>query len=256
MHGVTSTITPIKECYVVRMLLEMQHFILFCFYLTCELKLLSNEFVISLVLLLVFYPLLLMALERKCSLILNLRNSQIWKSCWIIWIHNLSNWVINKLLCLRKNNIVCCIFSNIVFKAIGENVCIIQRLENTSVVIVHFLICFAGFLLRYGLYEWLLLQWILLFNLEWRVSAMPLISNDSQREDSSETEPILSQSTAANRSGGSSSSIEITVGGSDFSVSTDDSSNRDADENSSLVHSEQPLCRICLDTGGFPNLSA
>lgn len=84
---------------------------------------------------------------------------------------------------------------------------------------------------------------------------MPLISNDSQREDSSETEPILSQSTAANRSGGSSSSIEITVGGSDFSVSTDDSSNRDADENSSLVHSEQPLCRICLDTGGFPNLS-
>ncbi|KAL3528493.1 hypothetical protein ACH5RR_007815 [Cinchona calisaya] len=78
---------------------------------------------------------------------------------------------------------------------------------------------------------------------------MQLVSNDSRTQDLSETEPILSQSSAAERCEESSSSIEITVSG-DFSLTVDDSLSADVDENSSLVHGDQPLCRICLDTGG------
>lgn len=75
---------------------------------------------------------------------------------------------------------------------------------------------------------------------------MQLVSNDSRTEDISETEPILSQSTTAKRSEESSSSIEITF--------TSDSPNLDADENTSLVHGDQSLCRICLDIGGLSDL--
>lgn len=78
---------------------------------------------------------------------------------------------------------------------------------------------------------------------------MQLVSNDSRTEDFSETEPILSQSYSAERSEESISSIEITVSG-DVSVTIDDSPSPDADENCSLVPADQPLCRICLDTGG------
>ncbi|XP_071901239.1 uncharacterized protein [Coffea arabica] len=78
---------------------------------------------------------------------------------------------------------------------------------------------------------------------------MQLVSNDSRAEDILETEPILSQSATAKRSEESSSSIEITVSG-EFSLTVDDSPSGDADENCSLVHADQPLCRICLDTGG------
>lgn len=78
---------------------------------------------------------------------------------------------------------------------------------------------------------------------------MQLVPNDSRVEDISETEPILSQSNTAERSEESSSSIEITVSG-EFSLAVDNSPSSDADENCSLVHADQPLCRICLDTGG------
>lgn len=80
---------------------------------------------------------------------------------------------------------------------------------------------------------------------------MQLMSNDSPREGSSETEPILNESKSAERTDNYSSTFEIrTVGSSDCSIAVEDSQSPDVNENSSLVTSDQPQCRICLDTEG------
>ncbi|GAA0172364.1 hypothetical protein LIER_27036 [Lithospermum erythrorhizon] len=76
---------------------------------------------------------------------------------------------------------------------------------------------------------------------------MQLVSNDSRTENSSETEPILSESSKLVKE--SSSSIEITVSG-DYSVAHDYLPSSDVDEHCSLVHIDQPQCRICLDAEG------
>ncbi|KAL8458881.1 hypothetical protein ACS0TY_035563 [Phlomoides rotata] len=78
---------------------------------------------------------------------------------------------------------------------------------------------------------------------------MQLVQHDIGSEDSSETEPILSQPTTAERSKESSSSVEITVGV-DPSVAADRPSASEIDEDISLVCADQPQCRICLDTEG------
>ncbi|CAI9114573.1 OLC1v1015325C1 [Oldenlandia corymbosa var. corymbosa] len=81
---------------------------------------------------------------------------------------------------------------------------------------------------------------------------MQLVSHDSRTEDFSETEPILSHqsySDAERSEESSTRSIEITVSG-DVSVTLNESPNPDPDENCSLVPADQPICRICLDTGG------
>lgn len=75
---------------------------------------------------------------------------------------------------------------------------------------------------------------------------MALKSNENCALDTSETEPILSQSDNTNLSDASSSSIEITLGG-DFPVTID--ANLRPDENYSLVQADHPICRICLDAG-------
>lgn len=76
---------------------------------------------------------------------------------------------------------------------------------------------------------------------------MQLVSNVSQTDDISETEPILGQSNNDSRSEEASSSIEIrTVG----RVTANDFQSDDVDENCSLVNSDHPQCRICLDNGG------
>lgn len=79
---------------------------------------------------------------------------------------------------------------------------------------------------------------------------MQLVSNDSRLEDSSETEPILNQSTIAQRSEESSSSTEISTVNGDCSVIIDDLQSADVNETSSLVNADHQQCRICLDTGG------
>ncbi|KAK6915200.1 Zinc finger, RING-CH-type [Dillenia turbinata] len=79
---------------------------------------------------------------------------------------------------------------------------------------------------------------------------MQLTSNDSRAEDHTETEPILSQSDTLQRSEKCSSSSEIKVDIIDSSQDDADLQNLDADENCSLVNSDQPQCRICLDNGG------
>ncbi|KAE7997520.1 hypothetical protein FH972_002149 [Carpinus fangiana] len=84
-------------------------------------------------------------------------------------------------------------------------------------------------------------------------SPQQLVSNDSHREDISETEPILSRPGNLQRSEESSSSslsCEITTVGGDFSVINDDSQNLHLDESRHLVNTDQPQCRICLDSGG------
>lgn len=87
---------------------------------------------------------------------------------------------------------------------------------------------------------------------------MQLVSNDSHREDISETEPILSRPGNLQRSEESSSSslsCEITTVGGDFSVFNDGSQNLHLDESRHLVNTDQPQCRICLDSGGFYYIS-
>ncbi|XP_048129347.1 E3 ubiquitin-protein ligase MARCHF1 isoform X2 [Rhodamnia argentea] len=79
---------------------------------------------------------------------------------------------------------------------------------------------------------------------------MQLAPNDSHGEDSSENVPILQRTDVVERSEGSSSSSEITTAGGEFAVSVDDLENDDVDETCSLVHTDQPQCRICLDNGG------
>ncbi|PIN23880.1 Protein involved in mRNA turnover and stability [Handroanthus impetiginosus] len=77
---------------------------------------------------------------------------------------------------------------------------------------------------------------------------MQLVQHDIRTEDASETEPILSQPSTAERSEESSSSIEITVG--EDPIVDIDPSVRDIDEDVALVRADQPQCRICLDTEG------
>lgn len=70
-------------------------------------------------------------------------------------------------------------------------------------------------------------------------------SNDENpREGSSETEPILNESKSVESC---SSTFEIR---SDCSIAVEDSHSPDFNESSSLVTSDQPQCRICLDTEG------
>ncbi|XP_019196854.1 PREDICTED: E3 ubiquitin-protein ligase MARCH8-like [Ipomoea nil] len=78
---------------------------------------------------------------------------------------------------------------------------------------------------------------------------MQIVSNDSQAEDSSEREPILTHSNAVEESDESSPAIEITVSG-DCSTNSDDSSSFEADGSQLLLNIEQPQCRICLDIEG------
>ncbi|XVF23196.1 hypothetical protein REPUB_Repub13aG0016400 [Reevesia pubescens] len=79
---------------------------------------------------------------------------------------------------------------------------------------------------------------------------MQLVSNDSQKEDISESEPILCQSDISQRSEECSSSCEITAIGGDCVVVSDDFEGIDFDETSHLVNADHPQCRICLDIGG------
>lgn len=78
---------------------------------------------------------------------------------------------------------------------------------------------------------------------------MQLVPDDNRTEDISETEPILSRPSRVESSEESSSSIEITVCG-DCSVSSDDLPSPDIHQNYSLVQTDQPQCRICLDSEG------
>ncbi|KAL0319538.1 UNVERIFIED_CONTAM: hypothetical protein Sangu_2110000 [Sesamum angustifolium] len=79
---------------------------------------------------------------------------------------------------------------------------------------------------------------------------MQLAQHDIRTEDTSETEPILSQSSTAERSEECSSSIEITVGVDSCTIAATDLSIPDIDEDIALVRADQPQCRICLDTEG------
>ncbi|KAK4427489.1 hypothetical protein Salat_1517800 [Sesamum alatum] len=79
---------------------------------------------------------------------------------------------------------------------------------------------------------------------------MQLAQHDIRTDDTSETEPILSQCSAAERSEECSSSIEITVGVDSSTIAAADLSVPDIDEDIALVRADQPQCRICLDTEG------
>lgn len=80
---------------------------------------------------------------------------------------------------------------------------------------------------------------------------MQLVSNDLNKEDISECEPILCQSDLSQRSIESSSSCEITTLGGGHAVNDEeDLEDVHVDENSHLVNTEQPQCRICLEIGG------
>ena len=78
---------------------------------------------------------------------------------------------------------------------------------------------------------------------------MQLVSNDSRKEDISESEPILCQSDVSQRSEECSSSCEITAVGGDCVVVSDDL-DINVDETSHLVNTDHPQCRICLDIEG------
>lgn len=79
---------------------------------------------------------------------------------------------------------------------------------------------------------------------------MQLVQHDIRTEDTSETEPILSQPSTAERLEESSSSIEIIVGV-DSCIAAADPSVSEIHEDVALVRGDQPQCRICLDTEGF-----
>lgn len=78
---------------------------------------------------------------------------------------------------------------------------------------------------------------------------MHLASNDSHREDGSETVPILSESHDAEDPQESTPLCEIRTVDGDTSVAND-TSYIDDDETCGLVNSDQPQCRICLDSEG------
>ncbi|KAI9084493.1 hypothetical protein K1719_033481 [Acacia pycnantha] len=76
---------------------------------------------------------------------------------------------------------------------------------------------------------------------------MQLASNGN-KEECSESEPILNQHRDLEESGEPPFSCEITVAGGDLTA--DDLQNIQVDETCHLVHGDQPQCRICLDSGG------
>jgi hypothetical protein len=82
---------------------------------------------------------------------------------------------------------------------------------------------------------------------------MQLVSNDSNREDISESEPILRQAgilqSSVESPSSSSSSCEITAVGGNCSVVNDDFQDLHIDESCHLVNTDQPQCRICFDSG-------
>jgi hypothetical protein len=84
---------------------------------------------------------------------------------------------------------------------------------------------------------------------------MQLVSNDSNREDISESEPILRQAgilqSSVESPSSSSSSCEITAVGGNCSVVNDDFQDLHIDESCHLVNTDQPQCRICFDSGGL-----
>lgn len=82
---------------------------------------------------------------------------------------------------------------------------------------------------------------------------MPLVTNESLRDDISESEPILRQpdDLEVSEVSSSSASSEIISAGGDFTVVVDDLQNLDADETCNLVNPEQAQCRICLDNEGL-----
>ncbi|XP_035548573.1 E3 ubiquitin-protein ligase MARCHF8 isoform X2 [Juglans regia] len=79
---------------------------------------------------------------------------------------------------------------------------------------------------------------------------MQLVSNDSNREDISESEPILPRTSILQRSEESSSSCEITAVGGECAIGNGDLQNLHLEESCHLVNTDQPQCRICLDNGG------
>ncbi|XP_040989153.1 E3 ubiquitin-protein ligase MARCHF3 [Juglans microcarpa x Juglans regia] len=81
---------------------------------------------------------------------------------------------------------------------------------------------------------------------------MQLVSNDSNREDISESEPILPRTSILQRSEGSSSSCEITAAEGECAIGkgNGDLQNLHLEESCRLVNTDQPQCRICLDNGG------
>nr|TKS17210.1 E3 ubiquitin-protein ligase MARCH8-like isoform X1 [Populus alba] len=80
---------------------------------------------------------------------------------------------------------------------------------------------------------------------------MQLVSNDSCKEDISESEPILSHSNISQHSEEESpSSLEIKSLGGDCEIHVDDLESIQIDETCHLVNPDQPQCRICLDNEG------
>ncbi|KAG6758734.1 hypothetical protein POTOM_039094 [Populus tomentosa] len=80
---------------------------------------------------------------------------------------------------------------------------------------------------------------------------MQLVSNDSCKEDISESEPILSHSNISQHSEEESpSSLEIKSLGRDCEIHVDDLESIQIDETCHLVNPDQPQCRICLDNEG------
>lgn len=80
---------------------------------------------------------------------------------------------------------------------------------------------------------------------------MQLVSNDSNREDFSESEPILRRTGVLQKSDDSSSSCEITAIAEECSIVNDDLQNLHLEESCHLGSFDQAQCRICLDSGGF-----
>ncbi|KAB1220050.1 E3 ubiquitin-protein ligase MARCH3 [Morella rubra] len=79
---------------------------------------------------------------------------------------------------------------------------------------------------------------------------MQLVSNDSNREDFSESEPILRRTGILQKSDDSSSSCEITAIAGECSIVNDDLQNLHLEESCHLGSIDQAQCRICLDSGG------
>ncbi|KAL9351196.1 hypothetical protein Peur_053876 [Populus x canadensis] len=80
---------------------------------------------------------------------------------------------------------------------------------------------------------------------------MQLVSNDSRKEDISESEPILSHSNISQHSEEESpSSLEIKSLGRDCEIHVDDLESIQIDETCHLVNPDHPQCRICLDNEG------
>lgn len=79
---------------------------------------------------------------------------------------------------------------------------------------------------------------------------MQLGPNDGHKGEYSESEPILNHSQDSQGSCEPSFTCEITTVGVDLAVGADDFHNLHVDETSLLMSSDQPQCRICLDTEG------